>query len=731
MPPLIAAGIIAAGAAGGLTISATVASIAGYLIFTGVLVGLSLLFRPDVPKPEQGRIPLKQPIPPRVGVIGKARVGGAYMLYHEDPDSGRSVDVVALVSSDVINEFFRYYLHDDVVEIDGSGFVQELDDGRYGEDQVRIFTRTGVNPETAYSQVVSAVSPVWTSDHRGDGIGSAALLCDNVHLEDHGKFYPHNLPVPSFGIDVGKVFDSRDGTQDWNDPATWLASFNDNSILALVYFTTLPIHRGGLEWDMEECWVPVLDEIATEADICDEDVANKGGGTHKRYRCGGQWKFTGNPIDVLAAILGSMDGFLAERGDGAFTLKAGMFTDGEDDILITDKHIQSIRIKRFKEDENETSGVIVQYSSPDHEYSTVDSPIYPPAAYQGGDDARVRPADAIWCQNGRQAQRLAKILATEAMAEITGTLVLTMYGVTLLDRRWARLQTSDDPAFATEQRIKLTSNVVLDLAAGQVSVDFVLVDPAVMYAWDADAEEQNLQPAVTVPIGDGPAQPAGLVATPEQVGQSIIVDVTFPRPDGPNNQNYRLRWRVSDTGGGTPGGWTVVNYTGGEIVEAGGDVTLTLNQLGLGEFDIQAQSYTGGHSSSWSTSTTVDTASPAPGTPTSFTTTVIGADVRANFRAPNSANFDAAHVFRAISGAGFGAASDISGAVSGSPNQLLSYTDVTPGVGTFDYWVVAKNAAGTSSTPAGPETETTVAGLDASMTSLKADNTVNTADETF
>lgn len=697
MPPLIAAGLVSVG------VSGTVATILSDVIFTSALVGLSLLFAPDVPKPEHTKNPLRQPVPPRIGIMGRARSAGAYMLFTAGGGHGISVDVMAMCDGESL-EFVRLYLHDDVVELVGSR-VQSLPDGRYGHG-IDLFFRLGATPGVAFEDAISLFPDLWTTDHRGDGITKVELRCQDAGSDDQQKFYPFGLPIFSAVINSRRVFDPRDSAQDWADPSSWSFAGNDNPILQAVTYAVTPIYKGGLGLDFEESFLPVLDEIAAQADICDEPVALKGGGTSKRYTGGGSWFYNDPPGDVLAAMLGACDGFMCERGDGAFTVRAGKFDAADCDTIFTDKHIVSLKVRRYKPDEDDVSGVIVKYNSPPHEYSTVDAPVWPRDAYQGGaNDRRIRPVEVVWCQNGVQAQRLSKRVAIYEMAEVTGTMLVTMIGVTVLDRRFARIQCSDDPALA-DAVIKIDS-VRYDLVGGLHEIQFRVIDPDVLDAWDEASEEGPLQPVVSEPIGAGPLAPTSVIAVAEQIAGAVRVVLAFDDPaDASPSQNYEVIYRIADIGGGTPGGWSpVLRFAGDSILDTGDVIFLTINSVAPAELEFQVRSQRNGKLSAYSSPPAlVDTTMPAPGRPTAFTANLTGADAHLAWTAPNSANMDHARVYRAITGTAFALANDISGAISGAALAAMSFTDLAPPSGSQDYWVVAQNTAGVSSTFAGPRT---------------------------
>ncbi|MBS7538352.1 host specificity factor TipJ family phage tail protein [Ancylobacter lacus] len=93
---------------------------------------------------------------------------------------------------------------------------------------------------------------------------------------------------------------------------------------------------------------------------------------------------------------------------------------------------------------------------------------------------------------------------------------------------------------------------------------------------------------------------------------------------------------------------------------------------------------------------------PAPPPPVALSAALDGMDVAVSVTAPNSSAFAAARVWRAASGAGFGAATDISGPIYGAANAVLGWRDLAPAAGAWDYYATAENTAGTASAAFGP-----------------------------
>ncbi|MCC7623182.1 hypothetical protein, partial [Klebsiella variicola] len=97
--------------------------------------------------------------------------------------------------------------------------------------------------------------------------------------------------------------------------------FSKNSVLCLLWHECF--NPFGTKRDYTRAILPVIDMWMEEADVCDEDVAKASGGTEKRYECNGFDSAERDPKAGTNAILATMDGWMADRGDGALLIVAG------------------------------------------------------------------------------------------------------------------------------------------------------------------------------------------------------------------------------------------------------------------------------------------------------------------------------------------------------------------------------------------------------------------------
>ncbi len=592
----------------------TVASVVGTVIATAAIVGLNMLLakpslqKPAVPDASDGTQTIKQPIPPRVFGYGRARIAGAYMFY-EATTGGDSYDVVALHHGR-ITAILYHYLNDDLVLLNGSGVVTSVvggNDSRY-VSQVTIKTRLGAATETHYSEVASAFPTFWSSSHRGDGQASAMLKCANVALANFWTTYPHGLPKLSVVADLTPIYDPRDPAQSRTDPATWTSS--TNPVLQIIDLWTSEDHGLGLDWDTTIA--PVLDDLMVEADLCDEAVTLDGGGTEDRYTSSGWAHLNTDPADLLAAILLTCDGWLAEGADGTLKLWVGVYRTPE--VTITDDHILGLTIDHGVPDEEVVNEIRFSYAPPANDYrDAAGIPWRDEADISERGKVRAQQLALTWVRSHTQARRLAKRHMSRYTASLRGTMVCDLYGLMAQGQRWIKVQsdTIEDLADAVLE----VSRLKIDLAQGRVSFDWSLVNPNAIDAWDPETEEG------TEPIFPGKLAvlslptPTGVVAASQN---SATFRITLDDPIRPD-LNFTVRYRQND---GSPGSWTTVNFS--SYSSDGATVTLDLSVTPTDQrYDFEvATRNTLGNLSAWST--TVN--EPHLKQPTIFDINVTGSD---------------------------------------------------------------------------------------------------------
>lgn len=472
-------------AAGGTTATAATLANVAYLtayavtyvgLTAGVTMGLTAIARSSVPDPEGQKVTRKQPRPPRVRAVGwDSRMSGPYMLRETD---GNKYGAVIALCDDRLEVVSQVYLNDDAVTLSGSGWVQGMENGRYGTgDLVNISLRLGKPSETRHTNLDPAFAPYWPSSARGDGVASLSVFAQHRSRESFSKHFPNGEVIPSV---VGRpvCYDWRDPAQTRTDETTWRASANP-----IVWLIHVEWSRFGRSWS--RCIAPVLAALTIEADYCDAPVPVKVGGTEPRYRLAGNYPVNTEPAAIRDAILSSMDGWLSVNGKGHLIVKAGRYE--EPSFVLTGEHIEGYSWRAFQTDEEAVNELIVSYVSADQAFTEIEAGAWrDEVEISNSGRLRSEPLGLTWVYSRSQAMRLAKRKMTRLNAPRRGQIRTGIYGLNGLGQRYIRVQNPELISMADV--VCEVTNVEIDFASSQVVFDVIQADVGID-AWDPAEEE--------------------------------------------------------------------------------------------------------------------------------------------------------------------------------------------------------------------------------------------------
>lgn len=671
------------------TASATAALITNVALTAALSAATAALTR--VPTPEAGKSTIKQERPPRSFGTGKCRVSGPFMLREV---TGEHLTRVIALPEGPADHFGQAWLNDDAVIVI-AGVVQGMADQRYPTGKVLLQTRLGEDTETNYAQATSDFPSLWPSSARGDGIPSMMLRCTNGDRDKFQRDYPNGEPDPSIEA-FYRAYDWRDPDQNRDDNTTW--TYSANAVVGLVNALW---RRYGADWD--ECFAPSLALLTAEADVCDEAVDLKGGGTEPRYECGFFFNSTNSAADVMATYLASMDGWFAQRSDGAYVIRAGHYT--EPTCTFGDREIIDYEFNPGPTPDAARNYLVVSFTDPANAYSKVETTPWLDSvdiAQRGEELNQDFYPQAV--QSNGQARRLGKRALARGLSA-GGTFRTPLSARRALGERYVGLNISESDDL--NGVVVEIGEVSIDLSTSTIVWTYQLADPNID-AWNPDTEE-----------GDGPTPTER--PTPEALDPPDIDTVTaFFEDNGTGGSGVRLdidaagpdradliwyaRWRVSGATAWVEAAFTDLDPGPAAELQTG---FVTANAT----LEVQVAYRTGsGTLSDWgpaspaSLSTTVDPVAPDP--PTLLVD--LGGDVGAahiQWRNPVSANFNAWRVYRGTTNV-FGAAAAIGSDTPGALGATVNFDNTSLGAGTYYFWVVAKNASGTASAPAGPLTVT-------------------------
>jgi hypothetical protein len=679
-PLLVSAGVTGALTIGGATI--TYASILSYAIITAAALGAALLLQPNQGRrPEQNRDPgqlqVKQSVPPRVRGYGRAKLGGALAMM----ETAYGALYQAWVHCEgPIHAYEEWWLNDAK-----TGIVSGSLSGQAGIkpwfDKIEIESYLGTSTQTASPLLLGGFPGIWTVNHRLLGLAYSVMQLKPVVQNEFQRTYPNGPPALRVVARLLKVYDPRSGATAWSD----------NPALCIRDFLTDERGMGIPESRINEA------SFRAFADLCDELVPLKAGGTEKRYRIGGTFELTEEPREVLRRMLATCDGEIVPFPDGTIGIAGGRWT--EPTVTIDDALILSYEAEQGSDKLAAFNRVKVSYTSALHDYQKVEAETWEDFASQAVLGVLPQDLDLAMVQWHGQARRLAKIAMHKGNPGWRLVLITKLAGLDALGERIVWVNLSE---LGISESFLVTR---FEIAADGMTCGMHLTSlGASAYQWNPALEEGTAPPLpqnTAVPFE--PEVPTGLALDLERVaaGNGTMITTIRASVDAPSQDVLQLQGQYKESAASD---WLSMSST-----DVATEVVSGIVEDGV-TYDVQVRWVVpyGGTEGDWSATDTITViADPTPpGLPTSVTASKSGSDVTISWVTPNSLNFYRVRVYR-------NSINDFSTAtlfvaIGGAPFTAGSYVDAARPNGTWYYWVTAIN-------PSGAETAA-VATLPASIT---------------
>lgn len=684
MPAAVAAAAVTAGVS-------TAAAAAGLITFTGTLANFALATfakslaanliigaltkgkQPDLNRDAQDRKQsIRSSISPRRYVYGRARVSGTLIYAGSTGADNAYLHMVIPLHHGEFDALEETYLGDLLST-----------DARY-TGLVRINTHLGAANQAADADLL-AESVDWSADHRLRGVGYmyARLKWDQTA-------FASGIPNPSAVIRGRKVYDPRTGVTAWSQ---------NPALCALDYLIgTVPTAAGtepvGIGADLAT--EIDLDTFIAAANICDEQVPLKAGGTHARYTCDGVVSTDSSPAAVMEQLLTSCAGTLIYSG-GVYRLFAGAATAATRTIT-ADMLRGPVRYRPYASKRDSHNGVRGTYIDPLNAYEATDFPPQTSATYvaEDGGEERWNDLSLPYTLDGVRAQRLARQFLERS--RVAGELELqcnfSVLGVAVWD--CVTVDLDEINLAGTKWRVKGWT-----LAAGG-GVDLSLEEEHDgAYVWDADNEVTPVAfPRPTIVRSNEVAAPTDVT----------VSTASYISPEGSAIGGLLVEWtaaadafvtsyeiEVSDAGMGDWKPGAVVGKVTSATIQF-----LTIND----SYDIRIRASRGGAVSAWVVvdNTQVEGDATAPAAPASVSATALAAAIKIDWTHPTDADFRLARLYRhtADDSSMASAIAD----VYGLPGQAGTYTDAVASGQTRYYWLKARDFSGNLSAFSGGVNET-------------------------
>ena len=667
------------------TFAATALYLGTYAAIGLGLAYASTLFveKPKVPKPEDGSYNLKQNVPSLPYVYGRVKKGSDYVFLEEK--NGIAYHVMVWCGRR-IHGFAKHFGHDNPLDLDASGNVISHYQ-RNAEWFVNIHSRTGLDVETAYGDLVATFSPAWTSNHRGDGLASVRMSARTPEDKYYMEVFPNQMPEHSAIGDGMLLYDPRKdssvgglGSHRWWDHNSWEFSSN----IALMRLDHLAQPFGG-KLGYGRLHMP---EWMHAANVCDQVVTNRTGGLELRYH-GGMWfRANTDPVDVGRTLDEAGELIVYERKDGLIGVHSGEFVTP--DVRLTQEHIFGIEVDKNKRLSSTVLAVRGRFQNPVSNYNVEDAAIYGDPYGELDETERTKTFDNAAVQSHNHCQRKQKLTFIRANARRVTITANYSDAKNCAYRRFIRVHYPNRGL--VEATIEITSTVSLDLRNMRVSFSGIVV-PENLYAFNAATEEAAPGNAIPVIVGSGVPTPSGFTVTVQNEVVSGGGSAAYLRGQwtaGAANLRYEMEYERTS---GSTGVVSVYSGDGNNFVRSG---YLVDGQ----QYRARLRTWGGGTPSNWTDYQLVTAvADPvAPGVVTGVSVTGGAGQASFSWVAPNSPNYFAVRLYINTTNS-FSGATLVDPPEYGPPNIGDSRLVAGLTAGVKYGFLVSINASGVASAP--------------------------------
>ncbi|MEN2980853.1 hypothetical protein P7L78_21920 [Tistrella bauzanensis] len=597
IPVIVAAGqaiIAAAGAellGSALVLTVEQALLASTALSIAGAIATKLL-APDPPRAQlqAGTQVSRQTLAPRTYAVGRVRLGGV-PVYSNTGEAGhphRSALIAAVVHAAIqMTAIEAVWLGDKPVTVTAE--TGKVPDEPWS-NRITVETHLGTAGQTASPLLLEASPTEWTAAHRLSGLAYSVAAYRPGTAETHYQIYDQGPPPVTIVGKTARVYDPRDPAQDVDDPSTWV--WSDNAALVILYYLIgrdehgLPVGYGLPPARID------MASFAAAADVCDDAIPLKAGGTEPRWRLAGTWTSDAKKADVLDKMRACCGGRLDTGPDGRQRLTVGGQAPVDVPVL-TDDHIWSLDLAPGSPLIDRINEVRASYPSEAADWSVVDAAPQRDLDAQARDGVEPTEITLDFCPSEGQAQRLAKAHLRTQRPVYSGEITADLLGYDVVGSQWVRLTLTEHQ---TDLVYEVLDHEYLDTDQGIKIVVAAYDDP---WAWDAETDEADPDPMPVALDRDPVAAPEA----PDVVVQSRVVDgvtraavavVSWPARDD-DELTIQVRWRKIGADG-----WQ-------STVAATGETSIEISPLEDGaEYEGQIRWMSAvGIASDWSPSTTV------------------------------------------------------------------------------------------------------------------------------
>lgn len=648
-------------------------AVGGFVVRTVLALGLSAIAqklapKPSLPPPASRMVNFAQPISYAEWVYGRTRKGGP-IGFTGFQNSRRYY--VPILAAHPIEGFVEHWLDERTVVLNSEADqtvsnITTAPIAGYG----RINTFDGSPSQVADPGLVAAFTEI-TAAHDFAGLAGAVIWAKRPPEASFTDIYPEGRQWAYAPV--------IDGKNDIYDPRTDSTGYTNNAALVIADWV-VNVLGDEVDWD----------EVADEANVCDEVVTNAEDDTQPRWTINGSLSDGTDYEDQRAQLAAACDAFFYERTDGKVGFAVGRWMAPT--LILGPDDFYALELIEGQWGADAPDEVAVTYTEPENAWRETPAGTW----VENAVPIPVRDDPQIFMiTSHNQASRVGKRIAKTKRAKYQLRGTLGMAGYEILGGRDAgrahRFIRVVHPEMGVDQAFEIGEMSRESFAAFTITANSV--DEA-DFDFDAATEEPARPSYGLAVVSDGSIPvPSGFTGTALPQG---TIQYSWAAQDVAFTQEVRYRI-VGETY------WLTAKTTeSAELLQVAG-----IEDGATVEAQIRNVS-AGAGVSLWGPSTPIETVAvvnpTAPGDLTDFAISEAGdGQALVEFTAPNDGQYFGTRIWRGTTST-FGSAVLIH-TEYGIPSAGDSYTDAA-GYGTFYYWAAPINSSGIAGTLAGPESIT-------------------------
>jgi hypothetical protein len=526
MPQVIAAIVVAAVPATATVVAfgLTAAQIIGYVAYTALTSAALKKLAPSNTAGIENKgtlVNIREAAGAQEYVYGQVRKGGTLTYISETGTDNKFLHMIVSLAGHRLEQIGDIYINDEIVTLDGSGFVTTA---RW-KSKIRVIKRDG-SQTTADSTMVSEA-----------GVPSSFIGRDIAHLyirlEYDADVFGGGIPTFTAVVKGKRVFDPRTNT----------TAYSDNAALCIRDYITSAY--GLSDSTVDDTF------FSSAANDCDEAVPIKGG-TQKRYTINGVIRADNTIGAVLSDMMQSCNGALYYSG-GKWRLRVGVYEAPIKSFTLDDLRSQiTLPTKMSRRDNfNRVIGSFINANAGwiEADYPAVSSSFFLNIEDNNIENALDLPLPMI--TNGARAQRVAKQVLFRSREQMTISAEFGLAALSVEVGDIVDLTISEYGWVNKEFEVKSWKLIISQ--EGGVRVGLILRETSeAAFAWNAEEQDivaNNSNLPVYYEVGDVGLSIAGNIRlVNEQVVGAILINVTTASDQADQfevqyRQNGETAWR--------------------------------------------------------------------------------------------------------------------------------------------------------------------------------------------